>query len=141
MTTETAPDDFFNTPDEYSPYVYRATVVKIVDADTVDVRIDLGLKISTIQRLRLYGINAWETRGEEREKGLFAKRWLSERLALCRESWALSDAADIMMIETIKDTSGKYGRYLAKIWVEGSLVNQELVDFGHARYADYKKRK
>ena len=54
-------------------YEYKGIVVKIVDADTIDVRVDLGFSISTHQRLRVARIDAWEIRGEERPKGLAAK--------------------------------------------------------------------
>ncbi len=38
-------------------YEYKATMVKIVDGDTVDVSIDLGFDIHYNSRVRLYGIN------------------------------------------------------------------------------------
>ena len=101
------------------PYVYKAVVLNVVDGDTVDVRIDLGLHVSTVQRLRLLGINAPETRGEEREKGLIAKRALNEKI-LAKE----------VVVKTVKDETGKYGRYLADIFLEGEgiSVNSWMVE-------------
>ena len=50
-------------------FEYYATVLKIVDGDTIDVMIDLGLGVHCKERLRFARINAWEMRGEHKEKG------------------------------------------------------------------------
>jgi endonuclease YncB( thermonuclease family) len=47
---------------DWSPYSYTATVVSIYDADTLNVRFDLGFKIGVNHRVRLHGIDAWEVR-------------------------------------------------------------------------------
>lgn len=107
-------------------YVYRAIVERVVDGDTVDVMIDVGFHTSRKERLRLFGIDAWETRGEERERGLAAKQFLKEYVE-CKE----------VVVETIKDTKGKYGRYLAVLWVGDIDVNALLITLGHAVEADY----
>ena len=49
-------------------YWYKAKVVKVVDADTVDLLVSLGLHSYSEERFRLYGIDAWEVRGEERRR-------------------------------------------------------------------------
>ena len=41
-----------------SSYNYQATIVKIVDGDTVKLDIDLGFKIHIAVTARLHGINA-----------------------------------------------------------------------------------
>ena len=55
-------------------YKYEATIRRWVDGDTVDVDIDLGFGIIFHnQRIRLYGIDAYESRTrdlEEKSKGL-----------------------------------------------------------------------
>ncbi len=120
-------------------YFYESLVTNVVDGDTIDVRVDLGFRASIEQRLRFYGINAPEIRGEERERGLEAKKFVEEHL-LDKEIW----------IETIKgrtqEQTGKFGRYLAKIylpWTEdlvpgtGKDFNTSLVEQGHAVYANY----
>ncbi len=110
-------------------YEYRARVLRIVDADTIDVEIDLGFRVKTDQRLRLARIDAWETRGEEREDGLAAKEFLMEFLAN-------HAGRDYVVLRTNKDKQGKYGRYIAEILVmvdgEEVNVNDKLVKEGHA---------
>ena len=46
-------------------YEYRAKLIKIIDGDTIDVKIDLGFGISLKKRVRLFGINAPETRSKD----------------------------------------------------------------------------
>ena len=43
-------------------FCYNAKVSRVVDGDTVDADLDLGFKVFTKQRIRLYGINAPESR-------------------------------------------------------------------------------
>jgi len=47
-----------------------------------------------------------------------------------------------VILKTVKDKKGKYGRYLADVWAmgdQGSLycVNDQLVSEGFAEYKDY----
>lgn len=101
-------------------YEYRATIIKVIDGDTVDVAIDLGLRIFTQQRIRLYGINAPELR---EPAGQDSKRRLGELLPMGAE----------VIIRTFKDKQEKYGRYLAIISdSEGHEVNERMLLEGHA---------
>jgi micrococcal nuclease len=79
----------------------------------------------------LYRINAPEVRGLERERGLASRDFLR----------ALIEGKEVFL-QTVRDQKGKYGRYLADIWLEqadGSWlnVNDYLVTHGHAEYRDY----
>jgi len=44
-------------------YEYRAKVVEIIDGDTYDLKIDLGLRVQTKIRVRLHGVDTPETYG------------------------------------------------------------------------------
>jgi micrococcal nuclease len=111
-------------------YVYRAHVIKVYDGDTITVNIDLGFNISIKEKLRLYGINTPEVRGDEREQGLISRDWLRD-LILDKD----------IIIKTKKDKKGKYGRYLATIFIdidgEEKNINDWLVTEGLAEYKDY----
>lgn len=109
-------------------YTYRAACLRVVDGDTVDLDIDQGLHQHAHERVRLYGIDAPEVYGvakdsEEYRLGMLAKERL-EQLIVGKKLW----------IETHRDKTEKYGRYLAVIWTEidGSLinVNETLVNEG-----------
>ena len=53
-------------------------VVKVIDADTIRVVFDLGFHLRLNATCRLYGINAPEVRGAEKEKGKAATECLKE---------------------------------------------------------------
>lgn len=117
--------------DKIHLYHYKAEVTSVYDGDTITVDIDLGLKTKVVgEKLRLHRINAAEVRGEEREAGLVSRDYLRSRI----------DGKTIY-IQTIKDKRGKYGRYIAEIWLEedGTWVNinDELVAKGLAVYKEY----
>ena len=113
-------------------YHYRAIVSSVYDGDTCTVDIDLGLGTWLKgEKLRLYRINAPELKKEEREAGLKSRDFLR----------GIIDGKEII-IQTVKDRKGKYGRYLAEILIadeNGDLmnVNDLLVEKGFAVYKDY----
>ncbi len=115
-------------------YVYRCRIEKpedVYDGDTVTVTIDLGFHIDFGElTLRLYGIDAPEMRGPEKVEGRKSRDWLRARLA-DRE----------FIVQTIRDRKGKYGRYLAIIWVDGVNVNDEMVQLGLAEKYEERRRK
>ena len=105
---------------------YKAEIDRVVDGDTVDVSIDLGFDIWYKARVRLAGIDAWESRTkdlEEKEKGLAAKARLKE----------LVDGKEVIL-RTSKDSKGKFGRVLADVILpeDQTNVNQLLIDECHA---------
>ena len=113
-------------------YIRRAKIVRLVDGDTVDVDIDLGMAITTRQRLRLFGINTPEVRGPEKVAGHAAPQHLADLLVRYRHEgeWDI-------VVQTRKDKRGKYGRYLADLVGEdgdGNPVNlnMKMVADGHA---------
>lgn len=113
-------------------YHYKAKVVGVYDGDTCTVDIDLGLH-SWIkgEKIRLNRINAPELKGKYRNKGLAARDYLKSRI-LEKE----------IIIETIKDTKEKYGRYLGEIWLkveDGNYINinDEMVTKKFAKYQKY----
>ncbi len=112
-------------------YHYRAVVQSVYDGDTCTVDIDLGLSVWVRkEKLRLYGINAPEMRGAEKEAGKKSRDFLRQQI----------DGKEIF-IQTIKDKKGKYGRYLANIWLEKDgdwiNINELLVSEGYAVYKAY----
>ncbi len=112
-------------------YHYNAQVRSVYDGDTCRVDIDLGLGIwIRDEKLRLARINAPEVTGDTRALGIASRDALREYIG-----------GKEIIIETIKDQRGKYGRYLAEIWLpEGDgyvNINDELVANGYAEYHEY----
>ena len=108
-------------------YKYNAKVVNVVDGDTVDLVVDLGFHIQIKERFRLHGVNAPESRTkdkQEKKKGLQAKKFVIDRI----------DQKEVQ-VDIIKGT-GKYGRYLAKIYYKidnyWMCINDDLLSYGYA---------
>lgn len=114
-------------------YAYSARVVRWVDGDTVDLRVDLGFHLFAETRFRLYGIDTPE-RGQKNH---------DQAKALCE---SLAPVGVDVFIRTHKDAD-KYGRWLADITAAATIngavaidldtatginVNSRLVEFGLA---------
>ena len=125
-------------------YVYQLSNIRVIDGDTIDADIDLGFRITVRKRIRLYGIDAPETRLQskiknledrknEKSLGLSAKARVSE---IC--------STNSVYLESVK--IGKYGRVVGNIYyleddigIEDDFVsiNDLLVTEGYASI--YKK--
>ncbi len=116
---------------EHTLYHYNALVMEVYDGDTITVDIDLGLHTWVKgEKIRFYRINAPELKGKERPMGLKSRDYLRS-LILGKE----------VIIQTVKDKKGKYGRYLGEVWLlSGDVymnVNDDLVRKGFAEYKEY----
>jgi len=108
-------------------YAYKARITSVYDGDTVTADVDLGFRVWVRgEKLRLSRIDAPEVRGPERPLGLISRDWLREKIL----------GKDVL-IRTIKDRRGKYGRYLVEIFLDGRNINDWLVEEGLAEYKDY----
>ncbi|MFK7785354.1 MAG: thermonuclease family protein [Crocinitomicaceae bacterium] len=114
-------------------YHYKARVLSVYDGDTARVAIDLGFGIEWKGSdgrglsIRLFGLDAPEIRGSEREDGLKSRDALREKIL-----------EKTIVLKTIKDATGKYGRYLGVILSEEGLnVNEWLIENGFAEAKEY----
>lgn len=123
-------------------YFYGATLLRVVDGDTIDALIDLGFKTFVKNRIRYMGIDTWESRTrdlEEKKKGKAAK-------ARNKELLEENDGKFLVQSHGL----GKYGRLLGEIFVDSYQgiteggpfsINQILIQEGHAYvYEGGKKR-
>lgn len=113
-----------------NPYIFTATVSKIVDGDTMYVT-DINLGFGVVNRgdtgrgicLRLNGVDTPESRTrdlEEKRYGLAAKAFVQ----------AFSPVGTEVTLRTYK--KGKYGRWLADIKVGSKWLCKELIKNYHA---------
>lgn len=100
-------------------FTFRAKVVRVVDGDTVDMIVDLGFRISVEIRLRLLGINAPERNAPG---GTAATEYLKSLLPVGQQT----------LIETYKNPTDKYGRWLATIYVDNINANEAMLSSGNA---------
>ena len=118
-------------------YIYKASLIRVVDGDTVDLVIDLGFDTSRHERFRLYVIDAPEL---NTVAGKAAKTRLLEAL----------QPLEAVYVQTIqlstKAKRDKYGRFLAVLYgfepvlssLDGPKVNNcsfnaEMIREGHAK--------
>lgn len=112
---------------------YGATVLNVIDGDTIDLMIDLGFNIHHKVRVRLYGVNTPESRTKnlaEKELGNKAKKFTMDWLT--NHKW--------VYINTIPDKNDKYGRILARIFTSDKIdnpttacLNVDIIQAGLAR--------
>lgn len=119
-------------------------VLKVVDGDTIDVRIKVlpvDLDILADLRIRMEGINAWESRtrdAAEKKLGLAAKKRLAELVTTDSSTIGIPQLPPISVCLSGK---GKYGRWLGTLFNGDTNINQQLIDEGHAHAYDGGKRK
>ena len=111
-------------------YVYKALVERVIDGDTLLLRIDLGFTVWKEQRFRLAGIDCPSI---DEPKGREAFEYARDQMA----------KVEFVMVKTNKIDI--YGRYVAhlfysfktddkdKVFSEGRYLNQELADKGLAK--------
>ena len=98
-------------------WIYHANITKIYDGDTITCDIDCGFGVwLKNQKIRLYGLNCPEIRGANRQKGLESRDRLREKIL-----------NKCVLIQTLKDKKGKYGRYLGIIYYNNENINNWLI--------------
>ena len=127
-------------------YEFDARVIRVVDGDTLDLRVDLGFTVDVEVRARLYGIDTPEVYGVKHSSGEYARGkeasafaidWLVESLL---GKGSVHDAQVLIVShDGRKIHTGKYGRWLVEVYRDGDAksLNQALVDAGHAVLKDY----
>ncbi len=95
-------------------YQYRAVIKKVVDGDTLEIDIDLGLLVWIHgEKVRLLGVNTPEVYGVK--KG--SPEWFEGNKASVFVKTVLKEHDDVI-VETVKDKKEKYGRYLAVVYIK-----------------------
>tara|TARA_Y100001938_G_scaffold148064_1_gene230787 strand:+ start:3331 stop:3678 length:348 start_codon:yes stop_codon:yes gene_type:complete len=105
-------------------YKYKAKLIRVIDGDTIDAMIDLGFDTWVMKRVRLYGIDAPESRTknlDEKRQGKAATKRLAELLA---------STSGELIIQS--HGVGKYGRCLGTLFIGECNINQQLLLEGHA---------
>lgn len=123
---------FFAVPASADPscgfYQYNAEIIRVIDGDTVVADIDLGFHTwRRDEHLRLYGIDSPERKKATMDAWRAAKALLAERIEgkeviICTVKSRRND----------KEETGKFGRYLVMIYDGDELVNDWMIEQGHA---------
>lgn len=109
--------------EQFGPY--KATLVRVVDGDTIDFDIKLWPRLTQRARIRVNGINTPEKRTRvicEKTAGIAATEFTQ----------AFLDSAARITITDVQD--GKYaGRQLGNVYADGNSLSEALLNAGHAR--------
>lgn len=113
------------TPDERR----AATVVRVVDGDTVDVQL-----AGRTERLRLIGMDTPETVDPRQPVQCFGREASARAKALLPEGTQVRIAGD-----PTQDTRDQYGRLLVYLWLpDGRLFNEVMIAEGYAHEYTYR---
>ncbi len=114
--------------------VEEAEIVRLVDGDTIEVRID-----GVSNRVRIYRADTPETQNEQHCGG-------EEATAFAEYALSFNDDEDgTVFLERDKNSKDRYGRELAYVWFEVDglpyMLNHILINNGWADDVDYGDRK
>lgn len=114
--------------DKRQPFVYHnVELVRVVDGDTVRLRVDVGFHMTFEDNFRLADIDAPEVRGSEKVEGMRSKTALEQMIAEeCEHHHGIK-------IQTFKE--GKFGRWLVNLISisSGQVLNQRMITEGYAK--------
>jgi endonuclease YncB( thermonuclease family) len=111
-------------------HTYVAVLERVIDGDTLLVRVDLGFDVWRVERIRLRAIDCAELKTAA---GRQAKQFVEQALF----------EAPFLVLRTYK--TDRYARYVAdvfydkslkkksRVFEKGNFLNQQLVEAGHAR--------
>lgn len=108
------------------PYIRRCKVIRVIDGDTLRLKIDLGWNCFSEHNVRLLRVNAPELKLATKEAGLAAKRFVEDWIQYREFIWDWS-----FVIRSEKDDA--FGRYLVEMYdQEEESLNDALLSAGHA---------
>jgi micrococcal nuclease len=100
-------------------YTYQALVWRIIDADTYEVEVDVGFRMSARLPLRLAHVDTPERYTD------------AGKAAIAHASALLGPLPRVVTVRTMKPAD-KYGRYLADLYIRDVSMAQHLLDAGMA---------
>ena len=105
-------------------YEYNATLIRVLDGDTIEVDLDLGFHVHFRSHLRMAGYDAPELRTDA---GFKAKEYLYDLLQD-------RDRNRPLVIRTMVNKEfEKYGRVLGAVMYGSVNINEAMVNAGHVK--------
>ena len=106
--------------------------MKVLDGDTIDVLIDLGIDLYKKERVRIAGVDTPEKRTrdlEEKALGIDATNWLKAKL-----TETIKGDEELTIRTELKGGVGKYGRFLGWLYVGDATLslNEQMITEGYA---------
>ena len=102
-------------------YEYKALITKVVDGDTFDCDVDLGMYVHYKARIRLLDVDAYEKYGSTKELGIKIRDYITP-LLLNKEVIIKSHKPDSSLY------TDSFGRWLAEVKF-GDSLDTDLAQF------------
>lgn len=125
-------------------FEYQAYCKRVVDGDTFVLHVDLGFGIYKVDMFRLADVDTPELRSKNEKERLHAQDAKKYVEMLLHEDCVHDGGKEIWMtprklkIRTKKDKQGKYGRYLASVYIYGiGDLGNLLKTHGYEKKEDY----
>jgi micrococcal nuclease len=121
-------------------YEYNATVLKVIDADTLALKVDLGMSVFVKQHIRLSGVNTPEVYGVKKESVEYK---LGQEASGFVSGW-LDSTERKVVIKTVRDKREKFGRYLATVTAVsgphvGRTLQEAIIEAGYNKLTQTQK--
>ena len=104
---------------------YNAVVLRVIDGDTIEARIDLGMDTTRTTKIRLSDVDTPEVRGETRPAGIAATEFT--------RSWVASHDHKIVFFDRGDDKYGGRRNGIVKSPSGVSSLGAELTTAGHVK--------
>lgn len=120
-------------PKVATPFLFAGEVLRVLDGDTVEMRLDLGFDVWRVQPIRFAGVDAAPV---QTAAGAAARDYVLERL--CRAPWTvvMTEQYDIHMRYVGHVFYAHREMTREEVFARGRYLNGELLDRGLAqRYA------
>ena len=101
-------------------YTYKAKVIRWIDGDTLQVTIDLGFYVQTVQKIRLARIDAPEMNTTVAYRERQAKHARAVARKFCPEDASVT-------ITTSKQNKDQYARYIAEVTYNDTNMSDYLI--------------
>jgi len=111
-------------------YQYKAKVIRVVDADTIDAEVDVGFGITMNQRFRINNYDAPETwRPRNEAENIHGNAATNRAITLLMDK-------DVLLKST--KVAGIYGRFGADVWLEdGRNYIEVMINEGFSKKENY----
>lgn len=96
---------------------HKALVTRVIDGDTFECKVDLGFKVSIDITVRVFGCDAFEVHGQEKDHGIEAKEYVCS---------LLTDKS----VDLIQHQQDSFGRWLCDVRIKNKDLVKMLSDKG-----------
>lgn len=113
---------------EMAGAIYQASLLNVIDGDTVDMNVNLGLGFFVNARIRFLGVDAPEIYGVKKTSEEYGKGFVAKQLVA---QWFYESSAPYYLQAEHK---GIHGRWLGQIWAEigESSLNDYMIAGGYS---------